>query len=433
MKNDFVYSLNDKERKRYQLYALFSTFFGCFSDVMVDSSAILILYFAMLGADKSTVMSSTGYVAIASMLLMIPASGLVNKLGAKSVVAISSVIGMSSCLLMAAAPFFGREWACNIALVGCFAYSISKATWPVAWYVVLGNILLPSERGNFLGFMRFSYYILTGVVFWAVGYAMGSNPPEWFLQAVISVIGVMILGRTLFISMIKLPEEKTKTLELGKSFKSVIKNYALIGFSVYVCFICLAFAAVLPLTLIYMKEGLAMGDGLVQEISAFGIGGLVFGYFVYGRLVRLAGIRNVQLLVHAIYIATPLGLFFCSPIVPHVEYISGFLYVLGSFGFACFYCYLSQEILALSRPQNVSMASAFVQTYQYVGTMCARSVMMPFLLGSGALAAGWTKWDINFSQFQTLFLICACFAIFCLVMAFSLPSAVKEREDYYNP
>lgn len=314
MKNDFVYSLNDKERKRYQLYALFSTFFGCFSDVMVDSSAILILYFAMLGADKSTVMSSTGYVAIASMLLMIPASGLVNKLGAKSVVAISSVIGMSSCLLMAAAPFFGREWACNIALVGCFAYSISKATWPVAWYVVLGNILLPSERGNFLGFMRFSYYILTGVVFWAVGYAMGSNPPEWFLQAVISVIGVMILGRTLFISMIKLPEEKTKTLELGKSFKSVIKNYALIGFSVYVCFICLAFAAVLPLTLIYMKEGLAMGDGLVQEISAFGIGGLVFGYFVYGRLVRLAGIRNVQLLVHAIYIATPLGLFFCSPL-----------------------------------------------------------------------------------------------------------------------
>ena len=432
MENDFVNTLSHKERKRYHIYALASTWFGCFSDVMIDSSAILILYFAMLGASDSETMFTTAFVSIASMLFMIPASGLVNKLGAKSVVAISSFIGTSACLLMAIAPIFGTSYGCFVALSGCFIYSISKATWPVAWYVVLGNILLPKERGNFLGFMRFSYYILTGITFWIIGHYMGKNPPILFLQVVIAIIGIMVLGRTFFISMIRLPEQVSGRLDFAKSFKSVVRNTPLVGFAAYVGFICLAFAAVLPLTLLYLKSGLNLPEGLVQEISAVGIGGLVLGFFVYGRLVKLIGIKNVQIIVHLIYIITPLCLFFCSKEVPYVEWIAGAFYVLGSFGFACFYCYMSQEILALSRPSNLSMASACVQTYQFIGTTGSRGAIS-FLIGSGMLASSWTKWGINFTHFQTLFLISSAIAVFCLIMVFCLPSVIKDKEDYYNP
>ncbi len=430
--NDFVHTLSDAERKKFRLYAYASTWFGCFSDVMMDSSAVVILYLAMLKSGDSMAMLSTSLVAVASALLMIPASGLVNKIGAHRTVAWSSYIGTSSLLFMAAAPVFGAEYAKYAAFFGCFAYCASKAIWPMGWYVVLGNILLPEERASFLGLLRFSYYAITAAAFWIIGRLMGEKPPLWFLQAVIAAIGVMVMGRTYFISKIRLPEHSGGKLELGRTMRETVSNGSLTGFSAYVAFLCFAYAAVLPLTLIYMKSGLNLGDGFVQEVSAVGLAGMIAAYLLYGKLVAALGMRNLQLVVHAVYIITPAGLFFCGADVPYAGYAATALYVLGSFGYGCFYCYLTQEILALAKPTSISMASAFVQTYQFLGTAASRG-LTSFMLGGGMLAAAWTKWDVKFCQFQTLFLFCAGLAAVCLLMLFLLPGMVPNKEDHYNP
>lgn len=424
--------LSDRQRKKFRVYAYASTWFGCFSDVMLESSAVIILYLAMLGAGNTLIMLSTGLIGIVSMFLLIPASGIVDRLGPKRVVAIASWIACGSYLLMAAAPFFSAGAAPYVVLLGCFTFSASRPLCNAAWYPILGAILKPSERGDFFGFMRFSYYILTGGVFCLLGVLMGAKPPVWFLQLIIGMTGVLALGRDFFIARIVLPEEARGTYELKKALKISVRNGPLVGFSVYVCCLSLAFAAIQPLTLIYLKTGLNYGDNLVQILSSVGIGGSICGFFFYGGLVRRLGIRNLQLAIHAGFILIPLGLFFCGAGAPYLPVLIGFLLFAGSFAFGCFNCAFSQESLALARPGNVTMAAAFTQTYQMIGTAAGRTAAS-LLLGNGVLAVGWSCGTVSFSHYQTIFLFCSLLALFFLTLVFCIPSVVPEREDYYNP
>lgn len=428
----YVDTLSDKRRKEFRVYAYASTWFGCFSDVMLENSAIIILYLAMLGASNTLIMLSTGMVGIVSMFMLIPSSGIVDKFGSKRVVAVTSSLACFAYLLMALAPFTGKEAAQYIVLFGCFLFSISQPLCTASWYPILGNILKPSERGDFIGFLRFSYYILTGSVFCLLGVFMGAKPPIWFLQIIIGTTGMLSLGRYFFIARIALPEHKHKTYELKKAFRTSVRNGLLVGFSAYVCFLSLAFAAIQPLTLIYLKNGLHYGDNVVQIISSVGIGGSICGFFLYGRIARLTGIRNLQIVVHIAYIIIPLGLFFCGKNIPYLSVIIGSLVFAGNFAFACFVCTFSQESLALARPGNITMANAFSLTYQMIGTACGRTVAS-LLLSSGLLASSWKYWGFSFSNFQTIYLLCSGFACFCLILVFCIPSVNSEHDNYYCP
>ena len=424
-------ALSDQCRKKFRSYAYASTWFGCFADVLPESSAVIILYLAMLGASNTLIMLSTGISGIVSMFLLIPASCIVDKLGPRKVVNISCGIACISYLIMSAAPLFGTA-ARYVVLVGCVSFCVSKPLWTASWYPILGDILKPSERGDFLGFMRFSYYILSGSVFFLLGLVMGKKPPVWLLQLTVGVTGILVLGRSFFISRIKTGSRELGKYDLKKAFFTSVRNAPLVGFAVYTAFLSLSFAAVLPLTLLYLKNGLGCGDNVVQVLSSIGIAGSICGFFCYGKLVRFLGIRNLELCIHAAYILIPLGLFLCgknlaSPVIP----VGGLLFA-GNFAFACFSCSVSQEILALARPGNITMASAFTQTYQMMGTACGRT-SASLLLGNGVLAATWKFWNISISRFQTIFLLCAGLALFCVTLFFCLPSVVPKHEDYYNP
>ena len=399
---------------------------------MLESSAIVILYFSLLGASNSLTMLSTGLAGMASMILLIPSAGIVDKVGSKRVVGFSCFLACGAYLLMACAPFFGNAAAQYVVFAGCFVFCISKPLWTAAWYPILGDILKPSERGDFFGFMRFSYYILTGSIFCIIGLLMGEKPPIWFLQLVIGITGLLALGRSYFISKIGIGIHEQGRYELGKAFRTSVRNAPLVGFAVYIGFLALSFSAILPLSLIYLKNELHYGDNLVQVLSSVGIGGSICGFFFYGKLTRRIGIRNLQIGIHISYIIIPLCLFFCGKGMPYLAFFIGMLLFAGNFAFACFGCAVSQEILALARPGNLTMANAFTQTYQMVGTACGRTVSS-LLLSNGILAATWKYWNFSFSRFQTIFIFCAGLALFCLILLFCLPSVVPKHDDYYNP
>lgn len=430
--DEYVKTLSDETRRRYRLYAYASTWFGCFSDVVMDSSAIIILYIAALGGGNGMVMFSTSLVGIMSMFFLIPTSRLVDKLGIKKVIGIACYIAFASYLTMAAGAFCGSWLGKYVAIFGCMCYCVSKPLWMGAWFPLLTNILLPSERGDFLGFMRFSYNILTGTVLFAVGVAMGEKPPIWLLQAVIAITGMLVLGRIFFIAKIKIPPHVPTKHNLRKAVSTAFKNSSMVAFCAYVCFLSVAFMPVIPLAFVYMKNGLDCGDNVVQIISSIGIGGQILSFLVYGRLVRRIGIRNMQLLVHGLFVAIPAALFFCGNSTPFLPEITGFLLFSASFAYGCFYCSFSQETLALARPGNVAMATAVCQTYQLAGTAIGRSATS-FVLGYGILSAAWTVGGTAFNHFQTLFLICAAMSLLSAVLLVCIPSVMPENDNYYNP
>ena len=98
----FADTLSPRERRRGRILACLACYFGCISEVMVDSSAIVILYIAMMGGSKSEAMLSTGFSAVFCMVAMIPCAVLVGRIGLKRAVAVSCLAGCAGFLLMAA-------------------------------------------------------------------------------------------------------------------------------------------------------------------------------------------------------------------------------------------------------------------------------------------------------------------------------------------
>ena len=424
-------SLPPKDRKRYVLYAYASTWFGCFADVMMDSTALIVIYFVLLHTGNSLIMFSSAITGIVQIPLLIPASMLVNRFGVKRTVRLSCFMSCSGYCIMALAPFAGN-YAQYALLAGVFVFSCSRPIWSASWYPVLSDILLPEERGTFFGRMRFSYYILTGTVFYFVGLIMGKNPPIWYLQAATCITGLLALGRYYFINKIKLSEQKNNKFELKKSFSISIHNAPLIGFSTYCCFFSLTISAIIPLALIYLKQSLGFDAGTVQKLSTLGIAGSVAGFLFYGWVQKKVGMRNLQIGVHLLWILIGVGFFFCFKGMPFLMPLTALLLFLSYLGTAWFNCCFSQECLALSRPGNTAMAAALANTYNNIGNAVGRTAGS-LLLGHGLLAATWQWKGLTVTDFQSIFLFCAVGSVFCLVLLFNLPSVISTHDNYYKP
>jgi len=163
-----------------------------------------------------------------------------------------------------------------------------------------------------------------------------------------------------------------------------------------------------------------------------GIAGSVSGYLLYSVLVRRMGIRLVELAIHALYILIPIGFFCCFAELPGLPYVAGVLLYLAYLALALFGCTFSQEILALGRPGNATMATALVSTYQNIGIFASRTGSS-LLLGHGILSVTWKCGSYTATQFQTIFLICAALAVCSLVILLAIPSIIPKHDDFYNP
>ena len=122
----FAETLSPRERKRGRILAYFACYSGCISEVMLDSSAIVIVYISMLGGSKDEVMFSTGFSAILCMFLLIPSAFIVGRIGMKKAVVIACSMGFAGYLLMALAPFFGA-FQKSAVITGCLIYCAQRS------------------------------------------------------------------------------------------------------------------------------------------------------------------------------------------------------------------------------------------------------------------------------------------------------------------
>ena len=428
----FAETLTPQERRRGRIYAFCACYFGCISEVMLDSSAIIILYISMLGGTKLEVMLSTGFSAVFSMLAMIPCAFLISRVGAKRAVTAACLAGCSGYLLMAAAPFFG-PYQKTAVMTGCLIYCAQRSLYGAAWYPMLDVFLRPQNRGSFFGTMRFTYMILSGVLFFLIGKLMGKEPPIALMQTVIGITGLLILGRLFcMLRFPENPEEKKFHLNLKNALGISIRNGPLVSYAAYACLLLLAQTSLVPVTLLYLKNHVKLDPGTVQIFSTIGIAGSVMGYFAYGFLQKKLKIKHLETMVHLTLTLAALLLAVLQKNTPGFIWLAGAIYFFILFANATFGCNNSIELLALARPGNKPMAMAFLQTYQNVGISIGRGGTA-LILGANLLMPSWDLGSLEICSYQTLFLLYGTLLAILLVLFPTLPAIVPKHHDYYEP
>ena len=428
----FAETLTDAQRKRARLYAYFSAYTGCISEVMLDSSAIIIIYFTMLQCSDMLVMFTTSFSGIGSMILLIPFASLVGRIGMKKAVSIACMIGCGGFLLMALAPFFGpyRQAA---ALTGCIAYCAQRSLYGVTWYPLLDGFLRKEDRGSFFGTMRYTYMIISGVLFYLIGKLMGTEPPMYLMQTIIAITGILILGR--WYCIMHFPDntmERTAQNNIPQALRISISNGPLVSFSAYICLLSIAYTSIVPLTLVYLKSYVQLPPGTVQIFSTVGIAGSITGFFFYGKLLKKFKIKALEVAVHIIFMFSALALFALNKDIPGFVWIIGAVYFAASYAASTCMCNNSTELMALAPPGNKPMAMAFQQTYQSIGVSIGRTGTA-LVLGANLLAPSWQFMNMTVSHYQTLFLIYGIIAAVLLILFPTLPAVVPKRQDYYEP
>ncbi|MBO4649556.1 MAG: MFS transporter [Lentisphaeria bacterium] len=428
----FAETLTEAQRKRARIYAYFACYFGCISEVMLDSSAIVIIYLSMLGGSSMLIMLATSFSGILSMFLLIPSAALIGRIGMRKGVLIACCIGCAGFLLMASAPAFGA-FSKVVAMTGCLIYCMQRSLYCAAWYPMLDAFLRPQDRGSFFGTMRYTYMIVTGVLFFYLGKVMGKNPPMLLMQCVIGGAGICLLGRLYCMWQFPVnPMENTAKLNVRHSLGISIRNGPLTSYAVYLCLLSIAFTSLVPVTLLYLKEYVGLAAGTVQVFSTVGIAGSIVGYFCYGWLLKHLKIKRMELLTHFTFIFVAFSLFLLHKGIPYFLWIAGFVYFMLFFASSAFMCNNSTELLALARPGNKPMAMAFQQTYQNFGISVGRTGTS-LILGAHLLAPTWTFAGMEICSFQTLFLLYGVIATVVLVLIPTLPAIVPKHHDYYEP
>ena len=430
--SSFAETLSATERKQARIYAYFACYFGCISEVMIDSSAIIILYISMLGGNNMLVMLSTSLSGILNVLLLVPCAAAVTYIGMKRAVSIACIVGCCGFLLMAAAPMLGA-YQKIAAMIGCTIYCAQRGLYSVTWYPMLDAFLLPQERGRFFGTMRYSYMLISGALFFMLGKLMGKNPPLLLMQAIIAVTGILVLGR--MFCMLRFPDntiERTPKLKIRQALGISIRNGPLVSYSVYVCLLSIAYTSLIPLTLLYLKNHIQLPAGQVQIFSTIGIAGSITGFFLYGKLSDKFKIKHLELFVHVAFTLAAFAMALLNKNTPGFIYLAGFIYFMISYASSTFLCNNSSELLALARPGNKPMAMAFLQTYQNLGVALGRTGTA-MILGANLLATNWQLGAMSISHYQTIFLLCGTIAATILILFPTLPAVVPKHKDYYAP
>ena len=389
--NNFAATLTESQRRRAQMHAIKAALYGCIPELMLSSSAVIITYIALLNGSDMFSMLSSSLCGIAYVLLLIPLAGINDLLGLKLSVRIAGRIAFGAYTLMALAPFFG-DAAPYMVIIGAFIFSMTNPLYLNAWYPILDDILLPQERILFFSRMRFLYMGLSAAVFSFLGLIMGRKPPVWFFQLIMMLTAVTFFGRSYHID--KLPTDPAKKPASRYSFREAfaitVRNGPLTGFSVYICFVTFGYAALTPLVFIYLKSHLDVAHSTVITISGLVMSGTIMGYLAASRLLRLLGTKWLQIACHLSFIFISIACFFCGKENSYSVWMLTLLLTLQGFAAACFGVCFSAEIMALARPGNKTMASAFCNTYAQAGIVLSRTGSS-LVIGSGMLAGSWAN------------------------------------------
>ncbi len=414
-----------------QKLAILSACFGSPSAIMIQDSAVIILFAGMLGAGSMLSMVTTALFGVMYCLFLIPSAYIAARVGYKRLIIITTYYGALSIVLLALSPYL-NSWAKYGMMVTLVCFGIMMTLYAAAWFPFLDEFLPQKERSNFFGMMRFSWQSCCVVFFLICGLIMGEKPDLWVLQTIIIITAVALLGRAYFVSKIKVRESDRKPLNFRQGMEMVLTNKPLVGFSVYLAFLYLAAQGTVPLTYIYLKNYLHTPDNIVVIISSLAMAGTIIGFLCSGRMINKLGVKKMLLAVHIAFAMINFLLFAFSGAGTVSLVIITILLVFYGFFIATSSVAVSSEMMALANPNNKAVAMAFCASMYSAGLGGAR-LLSSVIIGSGVLAPEWSMGAMKFTMFHTMYLGYGFGVLFVCVLLAIVPAIFPKGEYHYVP
>ncbi|MDD5597867.1 MAG: MFS transporter, partial [Victivallaceae bacterium] len=386
---------NEYSRKSQKL-AVLSACFGSPAPIMIQDSAIIILFAGMLGAGSMLSLVTTALFGIMSCLFLIPFAYFVSRIGYKRSIVRTTIVGSTLMVMLALTPILGQTLARYGMIVCLICFGVSMTLYAAAWFPFIDEFLPENDRSRFFGMLRFAWQTCCVVFFFVCGLIIGKKPDLWQLQTIIVVAAFLLLGRAYFVNKIKVREADRKPLNFRYGLELVLANKPLVSFSVYLAFLYLAAQGTMPLTYIYLKNYLNIPDNIVVIISSLALGGTILGFLCAGRMLSRYGVKKMLLAVHIAFALVNFLLFiFCRPGAFFLAVITVLLVFYGFF-IAISSVAASSEMMALANPNNKAMAMAFCVSMYSAGLGGAR-LLSSVIIGSGILSPEWTIGAAKFS------------------------------------
>lgn len=420
-----------EQRSRAKSDAIKSACFGSLSSVMIQDSAIIILFATILGAGDMLSMITTSTQGIASCLLLIPAAFLSGKLGYKKTIMQFTAIGAVMIMLLAASPWFAG-YAKPVLLLSIIMFSVCMTVYAAAWFPLLDGFLVKSDRSDFFGVMRFSWQTFAVIFCFTCGLLLGKKPEIWMLQVIIAISALGLLGRMYYIGKIPDGHQEKESISFTDGISEAIANKSLAGFSVYICCLYLAAYSTPPLTFIYIKKYLLVADNIIIIISSLALVGTLLGFLTAGKIIDKIGIKRMLLFIHFFFALVNLTLFFIGTYSIFNLILITILLATYGFAAACSSIAISTEMMELASPNNKAMSMAFCGSCFAAGTGGSR-LMASLILGSGMLAPQWFIGTMKISHYQTLFLIYGCAILFVCLLLVLVPAIFPKGNYRYMP
>jgi MFS family permease len=414
-----------------QKLAIFSACFGSISAVMIQDSAVIILFAGMLGAGSMLSMVTTSLFGVMNCLLLLPTAYFVARIGYKRSIIRASLFGALVVLALAFSSLLG-EFSKYGMIICLICFGILMTVYVAAWFPFLDEFLPKKDRSRFFGMLRFSWQSCSVAFFLICGLVMGENPDLWVLQTIIIISAIALLGRAYFVSKIDVCEADRKPLNFRKGIELVLVNKPLVGFSVYLAFLYLAAQGTMPLTYIYLKTHLHTADNIVVIISSLALGGTIIGFLFASRMISKYGVKKNLLSVHLAFALINFMLFAFSSSGMTSLVIITILLVFYGFFIAISSVAASSEMMALANPNNKALAMAFCISMCSAGLGGAR-LLSSMLIGSGILAPVWCIGSTEFTMFHTMYLGYGIAILFVCVLLVIVPAIFPKGEYHYVP
>jgi MFS family permease len=414
-----------------QKLAILSACFGSVAVIMIQDSAVIILFAGMIGAGSMLSMVTTSLFGVMNCFFLLPAAYLAARKGYKRSIIKTSYWGAFIIILLALTPYL-NSWAKYGMIFTLICFGAMMTLYASAWFPFLDEFLPKKDRSSFFGMLRFSWQSCSVAFFFLCGIVMGKNPDLWILQTIIAITAIALLGRVYFVNKIEVNEVDRKPLKFRYGMELVIANKPLVGFSVYLAFLYLAAQGTMPLTYIYLKNYLHTPDNIVVIVSSLALVGSIIGFLCAGRMLSKFGVKKMLLSVHLAFALINFMLFAFSGSGTISLAVITILLVFYGFFIAISSVAASSEMMALANPDNKALAMAFCVSMCSAGLGGAR-LLSSVIIGSGILAPEWSIGAMKFTMFHTMYLGYGLGILFVCVLLVIVPAIFPKGEYHYVP